>query len=114
MTQTTEEKLQAHLASAERYWCAGRFRRTTVRAVVCADGTTLSVQASSTHYCSPRDDDGPWSAVEIGFPSRKLEALMPFAQDYNDPTDTIYCNVPMTVLAAVVDECGGFAEDMKL
>ena len=35
--------------------------------VVCADGTTLSVQASTIHYCSPRNDQGPWDSVEVGF-----------------------------------------------
>lgn len=33
--------------------------------IVCANGTRLSVQASRHHYCTPRDDSGPWSAVEV-------------------------------------------------
>ncbi len=33
--------------------------------IVCADGYAYSVQASQFHYCSPRDDSGPWSAVEV-------------------------------------------------
>ena len=31
----------------------------------CADGTHLSVQASPSHYCLPRDYDGPYSLVEV-------------------------------------------------
>ena len=37
--------------------------------LVLADGATVSVQASEGHYCTPRDDAGPYAAVEVGFPS---------------------------------------------
>ncbi len=37
--------------------------------IVCNDGTTLSVQTSHTHYCTPRTDHGPYSHVEVGYPS---------------------------------------------
>ncbi len=33
----------------------------------CTDGTVLSIQASSFHYCSPRGDHGPWEMVEVGY-----------------------------------------------
>lgn len=36
--------------------------------ITCQDGTTLSVQVSETHYCSPRDNFGPYYQVEVGFP----------------------------------------------
>jgi len=29
------------------------------------DGTELSVQASSSHYCSPKDDVGPYVSLEV-------------------------------------------------
>lgn len=35
--------------------------------IKCKDGVSLSVQASRFHYSSPRDDDGPYTAVEVGF-----------------------------------------------
>jgi hypothetical protein len=35
--------------------------------ILCRDGVTLSVQVGRSHYCSPRDDDGPYSKVEVGF-----------------------------------------------
>lgn len=34
---------------------------------VCADGTSLSIQASQFHYCTPRDDQGPYTKKEVGF-----------------------------------------------
>jgi len=76
-------------------------------AIVCKDGLTLSIQASFMHYCTPRDDYGPYSAVEVGFPSRKVEALMPYANDPGQPTKTVYGNVPVAVIEKVIDEAGG-------
>ncbi len=37
--------------------------------IVCADGESLSVQAGRMLYSTPRDDEGPYTAVEVGFPS---------------------------------------------
>ena len=35
-------------------------------AIVCADGTRYSVQASRGHYCTPREDNAPeYSSVEV-------------------------------------------------
>ena len=36
--------------------------------IICADGFSLSVQASTGHYCSPKNTDGPYTLVEVGFP----------------------------------------------
>lgn len=77
--------------------------------IVCADGFKMSVQASAFHYCSPRDSEGPWSRVEVGFPSDRVEALMPWAEDENDPTGTVYGYVPLRIVAEVIDQHGGFA-----
>ena len=39
----------------------------TVPKLVLNDGTTMSVQASSFHYCNPRNDYGPYHEVEVGY-----------------------------------------------
>ena len=40
--------------------------------IVCADGFTLSVQASNGHYCSPRVDYSEhYETVEVGYPSSR-------------------------------------------
>ena len=39
--------------------------------IVCADGFSLSVQASNGHYCTPRSNYGPYSRVEVGYPSSR-------------------------------------------
>ncbi len=35
------------------------------------NGGTISVQASETHYCTPRDNTGPWTEFETGHPIRE-------------------------------------------
>jgi len=87
---------------------AGGYRQ--VRSIQCADGLELSVQASSTHYCSPRDSVGPWEEVEIGFPSERVEEFMEYAENPNEPTDTVYGYVPVAVVEAVINNHGGIVE----
>lgn len=44
-------------------------KRIELGQITCKDGTTVSVQASAFHYCEPRNNEGPWSSVEVGYPS---------------------------------------------
>jgi hypothetical protein len=82
----------------------------TVRpAIVCGDGLELSVQASHTHYCLPRENDGPYSAVEIGFPSDVIPEIMEWAETSATPTETVYGYVPVEVVDAVIAAHGGIA-----
>lgn len=81
-----------------------------VRPIKCADGLELSVQASTTHYCSPRDSAGPWTAVEVGFPTERVEELMEYADNPDDPTQTVYGWVPVEVIEAIVEKHGGIVE----
>jgi hypothetical protein len=56
---------------------AGYQGRNNHKRIYCKDGYNLSVQASATHYCSPREDFGPWYEVEVGYPSAVEDTLMP-------------------------------------
>ena len=49
---------------------------------VCADGFSLSIQASSMHYCRPSKDlqDGDYSKVELGNLSETVEEFLPYAE----------------------------------
>lgn len=68
---------------------------------------TLSIQVSGTHYCTPRDNVGPWSTVEVGFPDRKIRELMPYAEDADgDPKNEAYGYVPITLLNKVLGRFG--------
>lgn len=79
--------------------------------MVCADGFTMSVQASEMHYCTPRETllDGQYDDVEIGFPSAKEELLMKYAEDIFEPTETVYAYVPVDVLEKVIEKHGGIS-----
>jgi hypothetical protein len=78
--------------------------------VVCADGFSMSVQASETTYCTPRDNLGPYYEAEIGFPNRKEDMLMKWADDPSDPTETVYGYVPRQVILNVIAKHGGMVD----
>ncbi len=76
--------------------------------IVCNDGFSMSIQASSGHYCSPRQDYlFQYSAVEIGFPSRREELLAEYAETPRALTKTVYGYVPVEVVDAVIEKHGG-------
>tara|TARA_R110002110_G_scaffold149133_1_gene340349 strand:- start:188 stop:460 length:273 start_codon:yes stop_codon:yes gene_type:complete len=67
----------------------------------------MSVQANTTAYCHPRDDAGPYTQVEIGFPSMREDLLVPFAESPDSPTNTIYGWVPAQTVINVIAKHGG-------
>ena len=76
--------------------------------IICNDGFSASVQASEFHYCHPRNNDGPYTHVEVGFPSDKEELLLPYAESYDDGNDTgIYPMVPVEIVEAIIKKHGG-------
>lgn len=75
--------------------------------VVCADGFNMSIQADEFVYCSPRNNDGPYTAVEIGFPSHYEDLILEFAEDKNTPTKTVYGWVPSHIVSLVLAKHGG-------
>lgn len=116
----TLDELQAILDASKRYdgQLNDRMSRPLDQAFLqlvpkmkCADGFEMSVQASSGHYCGPRDSIGPWTEVEVGFPSEKVEALMPYidGDETTEPTQTVYGYVPVKVIVDVINEHGGLA-----
>lgn len=80
------------------------------RAVVCADGFSMSVQASQRSYCEPRDDTGPYTRVEVGFPSSYDYYLHRYAENPDTPTDTVYGYVPADTVVMCIDAHGGMVE----
>ena len=80
------------------------------KSVVCADGFRMSVQASRTAYCAPRDDEGPYTAVEVGFPHREAPMLKQWAEDPQRPPETVYAWVPRQVVLNVIAKHGGMID----
>lgn len=77
--------------------------------IICKDGYSLSAQASRTHYSIPRDDVGPYTHVEIGYPEDGLgnpQRPEAFAE-YQSGGDPVYAFVPLQVLIDFVDLHGG-------
>ena len=76
--------------------------------VVCADGFTRSVQASETHYCSPRETGAEkYTSVEVGYPNPPEPLLMYLAEEPDRPTMTVYPFVPAQLVALVIAKHGG-------
>ena len=78
------------------------------------DGTTLSIQAGYDKYCHPRanlDSYKDYKSFEIGFPSVKIDEIMEYAQDPDDPTETVYPVVPKKVIEDLIENRGGIKTD---
>ena len=82
--------------------------RTTHDEITCADGFTMSVQANEHAYCTPRVSNAErYTAVEVGFPSHKEELILRWAEDAQEPTETVYGWVPSQTVALVLAKHGG-------
>ena len=64
----------------------------------------LSVQASEYHYSEPRENCVEYNKVEIGFPNFKFseDFIIKYAEDIDNPLDTVYAYVPIEELALEV------------
>lgn len=76
--------------------------------VYCKDGFNMSVQVGHAMYCEPRLDDAKYYfSMEIGFPSEKEPCLMNYAEDCDNPTETVYPYVPTFLIDNIIDKHGG-------
>ena len=74
----------------------------------CADGFTISVQASDFHYCSPRINGADqYENVELGFPNMKEPLIADYAEDQDDLIHTVYGFVPIEVVNKLIEKHGG-------
>jgi hypothetical protein len=82
-------------------------KRMPVDRIVCKDGFSFSVQASSSHYSTPRNDEADaYTHFEVGFPSILEESLAPYAET-PDTTDTVFGWVPLRVSVYLIEKHGG-------
>jgi hypothetical protein len=85
--------------------------RKMYKRVTCQDGFSMSVQAGEDGYSSPREDGASsYTKVEVGYPSAIEDLLMPYAEDGQKPTLTVYPYVPMEVIEQVIQAHGGMVE----
>lgn len=87
------------------------WEKLTIPRITCKDGFSISVQANKNAYCEPRRDFGPYTHVECGFPSaRPNEKLLQYAENKNDPQNTVYGYVPINIVEKLIEEHGGIEE----
>ena len=76
--------------------------------LMCADGFSVSVQASEYHYCTPRINGADkYETVELGFPSAEDSLIVDYAEEADRPTDTVYGYVPVHIVCELVEKHGG-------
>lgn len=85
--------------------------------IVCADGFSMSVQAHCGSYCTPRQNEGPHTHMEGGFPSSApldpelLESRENACEgDEGDPCETVYPYVAREVFEREFALHGGIVE----
>lgn len=82
--------------------------------VHCADGFNVSIQTGETHYCMPREAVGPWSRVELGYPSGPMPELAEYAdcteEEAPTATETVWGYVPLRKVAELLASHGGIKE----
>jgi hypothetical protein len=86
-----------------------------MKPIYCVDGTSLSVQASRKHSCVPKNNEGPYTAVEVGFPSVKPpESWRTFTkQDFDvKACDTVYHFLPLELVGQFIDAHGGIRPEV--
>jgi hypothetical protein len=81
------------------------------------NGGKVSIQASRSHYCQPRNDEGPYTHVEIGFPTRETripKLLIRFEESSQhgqgegfNPYESVYGYVPASVVNKLIQMNGG-------
>ncbi|RMH18797.1 MAG: hypothetical protein D6698_06510 [Gammaproteobacteria bacterium] len=79
--------------------------------ITCTDGFKISIQASRGHYCIPRNDVGPYTHVEVGYPSEPDPLLAEYAEDPVELTLTVYPYVPVGIVQQVIDKHGGMSDN---
>ena len=84
-----------------------------VKETSCADGTKVSIQASMHHYCSPKSDVGPWTHVEVGFPSVSLpESWVEYANDPNKGVKSdVFGYVPVSLVREYIEAHDGIRKN---
>ena len=78
--------------------------------ITCADGFSVSIQASASHYCQPCTNDATYTHLELGFPSEAESSLMEYADSYGEPTETVYTYVPADTILRILESHGGIVE----
>lgn len=100
----TQEQFQEYMASLSENGDIVRKR------VTCADGFNISIQASSGHYCSPRETGEQWYYEwELGYPTAVpvTPEIIGYAENPESPLQTVYGYVPTLLVLTEINAHGG-------
>uniref|UniRef100_A0A6C0LJM3 Uncharacterized protein n=1 Tax=viral metagenome TaxID=1070528 RepID=A0A6C0LJM3_9ZZZZ len=79
--------------------------------ITCNNGFHISVQASSNHFCTPQEDEGPYIAVEVCTFDVKIpnwpNPVCKYSEITGNPINATYYNVPSKALLELLEACGG-------
>ena len=75
--------------------------------IICKDNTTLSIQASKMHYSTPREDNGPYTHVEVGYPSVIPPKTWAEYADGEYPSSNVYGYIPIELVNEYIELHGG-------
>jgi hypothetical protein len=77
--------------------------------LLCIDGFSVSIQANSSAYCYPREDNCKlYENVELGYPSKFDDLIYEWAEDDSAPCRTVYGYVPVDVVNRLIEKHGGY------
>ena len=79
--------------------------------IICNDGFSMSVQGSEYHYCSPRKNKNEYYEMEIGFPSKREQLILNYAEQKHKPKKTVYGYVPVNLIDEVIKKHGGIDKE---
>ncbi len=106
---TLNEMLQTPINEVSGYG----FKESLPR-ITTVDGESLSVQAGELLYSNPRENRGPWYAVEVGFPSitppESWKEYFDGDWEISGGTDSVYAYIPIELVVDFINEHGGINE----
>lgn len=70
--------------------------------IECEHGS-MSIQVGKSLYCTPRNDEGPYTEVEVGYPDPKPQNW----DKWDDGGSGVYAYVPIEKVREFIDFLGG-------
>lgn len=98
--------------SAEEFYSLGETEQENafvlMKRIICDDWFSMSVQANYWAYCWPIRTTirnkymSFYDTYEVGYPSESEDLLLEYAENSDNPTETVYPYVPKEVIEAVI------------
>lgn len=81
--------------------------------IVLKSGLSMSIQGGRNNYSDPNGNYFTrYTSMEVGFPSEVVQELLQYAENIEEPLDTVYPYVPFKLLAKIVEDNGGYTNNL--